>query len=232
MRLTSLITGFISLLFMARVFAGGTPVDIPLEEWMDPAEILVIEASAQSVVPTPINRDLDIRPRAMQVYASDKTADIMYERSGTAFNLKNSRANVGFLFNEKRDNVITGSILYDAQPEFFPGLRLSFGPKVYAGLLSIENADVFGLSANVEASYQIPVRQFPLGLSAALSYAPDILTFGQSDRIIDWNVRSGLSLTDNIYGFVGLRYLQFDTRPGDRELDKKVHFGIHWNLDG
>ena len=169
--------------------------------------------------------------RAMQLYASDDTAELMYERAEPVFNLNNSRASVSFLFNEKRDNTITGSLMYDAEPEFFSGLTLSFGTKLYAGLLSIENADVVGLAASIEAAYKLPVRQFPLKLSASVSYAPDILTFGQADRIIDWNVRSGLALTKNIDGFVGLRFLQFDTRPGDRELDKKIHVGIRWALD-
>jgi hypothetical protein len=64
-----------------------------------------------------------------------------------------------------------------------------------------------------------------------VNYAPDILTFGQSDRIFDWHARAELPLTKSISGFVGVRFLQFDTRPGDRELDKKVHIGVRWLLN-
>ena len=161
-------------------------------------------------------------------YASDKTAEITFERHKPVFGLENNRASASFLFNEERDNAITGAIMFDAKPSFLDGIELSFGTRAYAGLLSVENNDVFGLAASIGASYVLPIQDFPLKMSAEWSYAPDILTFGQSDRIFDWNVRAGLPLAKNINGFVGFRFLQFDTRPGDRELDKRVHIGIRW----
>jgi hypothetical protein len=166
----------------------------------------------------------------MQFYASDKTAEILFERGGSFLSFNSSRANMAFLFNESRDNVITGAVMYDVEPEFYSGLTFSFGGKLYAGLLALENTDVVGLAASIEAAYRLPVRQFPLKLRANINYAPDVLTFGQSDRIIDWGVRAGLALTSNVDAFIGLRFLQFDTRPGDRELDKRGHLGIRWNL--
>ncbi len=166
----------------------------------------------------------------MQFYASDKTAEMLYERTGPLLNLNNSRVSMSVLFNETRDNALVGSVMYDVQPRLLTGVTLSFGSQVYAGLLAIENTDIIGLAAGIEAAYQLPTNLLPLQLRAAASYAPDILTFGQADRIIDWSVRAGLAFTDNIDGFVGVRYLQFDTRPGDRELDKRAHMGIRWKL--
>lgn len=163
-----------------------------------------------------------------QFYSSDKAAELSYERNGSVFGLNNKRALVSFLLNEERDNAVTAAILYDVASSPVRGLQLSFGPKLIAGLLSIENADVIGLAANIEAMYTAPIKKFPLRLTTGFSYAPDIMTFGQSDRIIDWNVRVGLPLTSNIDGFVGARYLQFDTRPGERKLDQQVHIGIRW----
>ena len=224
MRASILISGIIPLLLSLQTHADGTPVEddaaaIPQAIEDRPA------ASSDAVQVLQINP-----PRTIQIYASDETAEVLYERSESVFGLNNSRANVGVLFNEERDNVIAGSIMYDSEIEFFPGLDLSFGPKLYAGLLGIENADVVGLGANIEAAYHLPIRQFPLELSAGIAYTPDILTFGQSDRIIDWNVRAGLPLTKNITGFVGFRFLRFDTRPGDQELDERLHLGIRWSL--
>ena len=137
---------------------------------------------------------------------------------------------MSFLFNEERDNVLTASVLYDVDWVTTAGMRLSFGTRVYAGLLSIENADVFGIGANIEAGYVLPLEKFPLALTAGLGYAPDILTFGQADRIFDWNVRAGLPLTSSVDAFVGIRFLQFDTRPGDRELDDQIHIGFRWTM--
>ena len=227
MRVLKLTIGVWSLLLPMLVIADGTPESIDDAIVQQPVKVRSIKVSE----PRQLTQALPSQStRAMQLYASDDTAELLYERSEPVLNLNNSRASVSFLFNEKRDNTITGSLMYDVEPEFFAGLTLSFGTKLFAGLLGVENADVVGLAASLEAAYTLPVRQFPLKLSASASYAPDILTFGQADRIIDWNVRSGLMLTENIDGFVGLRFLQFDTRPGDRELDKQVHLGIRWKL--
>lgn len=168
--------------------------------------------------------------RVIQFYTSDKSAELTYDKLGPAFGLNSSRASAGFLFNEERDNVLTGTLMYDVAWVTAPSLRLSFGTRAYAGLLSIENADVFGIAAILEAAYTLPLKQFPLALTAGVGYAPDILTFGQADRIIDWHVRAGLPLTKSVDAFAGLRFLQFDTRPGDRELDDQIHIGIRWKL--
>jgi hypothetical protein len=168
-------------------------------------------------------------PPVYQFYSSDKAAELLYERNSSILGLNNDRAVVSFLLNEERDNALTAAIMFDAASVPLKGLKLSFGPKIIAGLLSIENADVIGFAANLEALYVAPLKKFPLRISTAFSYAPDVLTFGQSDRIIDWNVRVGLPLTNNIDGFVGARYLQFDTRPGERKLDQQVHIGIRWS---
>ena len=170
--------------------------------------------------------EVALTERYFQFYASDKTAEFRYAIDGPAFGLNSSRAYAGFLFTEDRDNVLAAAILYDTELDVFPGLTLSFGPTALGGLLGEENQDVIGFGFTIEGGYLLPVRQFPLNLSAAFSYAPDILTFGQSDRIIDATVRAGLPLRDNIEGFVGFRFLQFDTRPGDEELDKRLHLGI------
>ena len=227
MRVLRKTTGIFSLFLPILVLAGGTPDDFDDVGPQQSIKTRAVESSNRSQSTTVVSSK---SPRAMQVYASDDTAEVLYEKSGPVFNLNNSRASISLLFTEERDNALTGSLMYDAEPDYFPGLTLSFGSKLFAGLLGVENADVVGLAASIQAMYKLPVRQFPLQLSAAISYAPDILTFGQADRIIDWNVRSGLALTKNIDGFVGLRFLQFDTRPGDRELDKQVHLGIRWKL--
>lgn len=224
MRLYRPIGTLLFLCLPTMSFAGGDPDEFNEPDAARP--VLTRAANTEQSVPS-LNESHE---RIVQLYASDKSAELLYVVQGPVAGLKNSRAYASFLFTEERDNALTGSILYDTDLDVFPGLSLSFGTKAFAGLLAIENADVFGLAASIEAAYLFPVRQFPLNLSAAVNYAPDILTFGLSDRIFDWHVRAGLPLTDNIDGFVGLRYLQFDTQPGERELDKRVHIGVRWSL--
>lgn len=212
----------------AIVFAGGDPDDLADNEALGAS---LPAAQSNQVLADQQSKDAaSSKDRSIQLYASDKTAEFLYEREGPLLGLQNTRSNAGFIFSEERDNALTGSIMYDSNQTLIPSVNLAFGLKAFAGLLSIENADVFGLGASIEASYLLPIQKFPLELSAALNYAPDILTFGQSDRIIDWNVRAGIPLTSQIDGFIGFRFLQFDTRPGDLELDDHVHLGIRWNL--
>lgn len=167
----------------------------------------------------------------LDIYASDKAAQIVLQSDGSPLKLDNARLGIGFLFNEERDNIFMGGIVLDATPEFLPGVTLSVGSRVYAGLLGIENADVVGLSLGLEASFDPMLDTLPLIFNGSIYYAPDILTFGQSDRIIDWRVDAALQLRDSLSGYVGLRYLQFDTRPGDREIDDNVHVGLRWNFN-
>ncbi len=208
MRITNMIAGLALALLPSLVFGGVSP---------DGSKVADNDGAVES-------------QKSMSVYASDKTAQVQFERSGGIFGLNSNHARIGFLTNETRDNTLTGSVLFDANSSGIPGLSIKFGTKAFAGLLALENTDIFGFGASLEAAYLFPVERFPLTLSGSFSYAPDILTFGQADRIIDWHVRASLPLTDNIEGFTGLRFLQFDTRAGQRELDKRIHIGVRWNI--
>jgi len=203
------------------------------------ARVIVVQASAESSshadtaeLASPITVEAhagDEKYSTLQFYASDKAAEIQYETNKSMLGLGNDRSRIAFLFNEERDNAITASFMFDANLQSINGLAFSFGPKLTAGLLGFENNDVISLGASAEMVYTLPSKRVPLRLSGEISYSPDILTFGQSDRVIDFNYRAGLPLTSNIHGFVGLRYLQFDTRPGERKLDQHVHVGFRWS---
>lgn len=169
--------------------------------------------------------------RMLSLYVSDKVADVVYERDGRRLGIDNARVGGGFLISERRDNVFTGHVMLDTRPGLVPDVRLSFGARGYVALLGQENRDVFGVGLGVQGLYTLPVAAFPLEIAAGVFYTPDIFAFGQSDRIIDWNVDVGLQLRESFAAFAGVRYLQFDTRPGTREVDNDVHVGLRWTLD-
>jgi len=229
MRVLNSLTVAVSLMLPFAVYADGTPEEAA-EQVIEEQVGKPAAANAENN-PDVIQVVAEEPANAMEFYASDKAAELTYERAGSVLGLNNTRARVGFLISEERDNVLTGAVMYDVKPKFFPGFKVAFGSKIYAGLLGLENADVVALAANISVGYKFPIKQFPLDLGASLGYAPDILTFGQSDRVFDWTVRAGLGLTDNIDGFVGLRFFQFDTRPGERNIDQQAHLGIRWKLN-
>ena len=170
--------------------------------------------------------------RTITLYASDDAFRAEYETDAERFNLDSARLTGGFLLSEERDNVFTGTMMLDTFPGLVPDVRLSLGARAYVALLGIENRDVFGLGIGVQGAYELPVDFLPLQLGSEFFYTPDVLAFGQSDRIVDWNVDVGLAVRDNISAFVGFRFLQFDTRPGDREVEDDLHVGVRWAFEG
>ncbi len=168
-------------------------------------------------------------PRTLIVFASDDAATINYERDAAPINQANGRLGLGFLFSEERDTVFTGNLMLDVQP-LIRSVSFSAGLRAYAALLGQENQDVVGLGFGAEATYQLPVSFLPLVLRGGLFYTPDVFVFGNSDRIIDYNVHVGFQLRESLHAFAGLRFLRFDTRPGDREVDDNIHIGLRWDF--
>lgn len=176
-------------------------------------------------------KPLEPDDRRLNLYFSDKVGSLKYERSSSVINIDSGRVNAGFLFSEERDTVFSSSVMLDSDSGLLSGVRLSFGGRGYVALLGVENADVFGVALGVEAEFIVPVKALPLRLSASYFYAPDVLAFGDADRIFDWDVNVGLQIRDSVMVYTGVRYLQMDTRPGKREVDDRLHVGVRWTLD-
>lgn len=166
----------------------------------------------------------------LSIYAAEKAVRFEYERDRELVEGEHGRLSAGFLMTELRDNVITGTAMLDTLPGLVPAVDLSIGTRVYFALLGTENRDVFGAGLGVRGSYDLPLESFPLNIGASAYYTPDILVFGQSDRIIDLGVDAGLRLRENLSAFVGFRLLQFDTRPGTRRVEDDVHVGLTWHF--
>lgn len=164
-------------------------------------------------------------------YLSDRVVFVQFERNAARYDLEQARVGVSFLFSEERDSVFQLGLALDAPSELASNIRLSVGTRAYIALLGTENNDAFAAGLGIEAAYQLPFERLPLELGVSLYYAPDVLTFGQGDRVVDWNVDVTMPFRPQLSIFAGLRFLQIDTRPDDREIDNRVHFGIRWDLD-
>lgn len=161
-------------------------------------------------------------------YLSDEVIFAQLERSADRFGLDNGRMHLGFLFSEERDAVLQGGLAVDAA--FTRSFRLSFGTRAYIAILNEENMDALALSLGSEAAYVLPFEALPLEFGASLYYAPDVLTFGAGDRAIDAQVDVAFPFRSQLSVFGGVRFLQIDTRPGDEEIDNRVHLGLRWDF--
>jgi hypothetical protein len=162
------------------------------------------------------------------LYLSEKVAFAQYERSAEKFDIDRARTHVAFLYSEERDSIFQGGLALDTS--FTSSLRLSFGTRAYVALLNQENTDTFAASFGAETAYRLPFKAVPLEFGASLYYAPDILTFGVGDRVIDAQLDLTLPVRSQLSVFGGIRFLQVDTRPDDREVDNRVHLGVRWDF--
>lgn len=164
-------------------------------------------------------------------YLSDRVAHVHFERNAARYDFEQARLGVGFLVSEERDTVFQIGLALDAPGDLVSSIRLSVGTRAYITLIGEENNDAFAAGLGLEAAYQLPSKKLPLELSTAFYYAPDVLTFGQGDRIVDWTIDVTLPFRPRLSVFTGLRFLQVDTRPDDVEIDNRWHVGIRWDLD-
>ena len=164
----------------------------------------------------------------LSFYLSEKVAALQLEFSGARFKSENSRLHVATMYSEKRDSVIHGGIALDTS--LTEKLRLSFGARAYIALLNMENVDIFATAVGTEAAYLLPFKFRPMELSASIYYAPDIMTFGSADRAIDAQVDIVLPFRSKSAVFAGVRYLQIDTNPEDREVDNRLHLGFRRDI--
>ena len=169
-----------------------------------------------------------LKGKRVNIYLSEKVAFGQLETDATRLKIENGRAHIAALFSEQRDTVLHGGLAVDAS--FVSSFRLSFGTRAYIALLNTENTDAFATAVGVEAAYNLPFEALPLEFAASIYYAPDILTFGASDRAVDAQIDFAFPLRKQSSLFAGARFLQVDTRPEDREIDNRVHMGIRWDF--
>ena len=111
-----------------------------------------------------------------------------------------------------------------------PGpLSLSIGGKAYAAFLDDPSDDVFAIAPGVEGRYALPFG-LPAAVVANVFYAPEIITFGEADNVLDFNVRFEVQATSRLVGFVGYRLLEFDRDDGDEDIVDHVQFGVRFAL--
>jgi len=162
------------------------------------------------------------------MYLSDKVLFAQRERKTKRFNIDRARSHLGLLISEERDTVLQGGLAIDTS--FTKSFRLSFGTRGYAALLESENEDILAAAIGAETAYKLPFKKLPLEFGASMYYAPDILTFGAGDRAFDTQLDVTLPVRSQLSVFGGVRYLSFDTRPDDREVDNQTHLGLRWDF--
>lgn len=161
---------------------------------------------------------------AGEIELSDEAVQLRY-----LVETRGNELGFGIFLNENRDIVLTSHYYVEANRLRFYRLAFKAGPVAYAALLNTENTDIFGVAIAAEARYELLQRE-QLFLVARFAYAPDILTFGAADNIMDFTGQAELPLTDRVIGFAGYRLLEVDLLEGEREIEESLILGIRYRF--
>ncbi|HEX5160940.1 MAG TPA: YfaZ family outer membrane protein [Steroidobacteraceae bacterium] len=142
---------------------------------------------------------------------------------------KGTRFVGGVFLGEERDLVLDAGMMLGVDL----GRRFDFsvGPKLYAALLRDENEDVMAMSLGAEIRFYFdPQRRF--ALSGQAFYAPDILSFGSADNLVDLSARAEMQVAEDFMAFVGMRWFEFDltNNGGERTLQEELFVGLRYDL--
>jgi hypothetical protein len=176
-------------------------------------------ALAQQIEETP-------RPAA-ELALSNDTLSVRY--FSEASKSTDSRYVGGVFLGEERDLVLNASKMFGV--DLGRRFDLSLGPQLYAALLRDENQDVMALSLGGEARFYFdPQRRF--AVSGQAFYAPDILSFGSADNLVDLSARAEMQVSDRGMAFAGMRWFHFDLTngQGERTLQEEVFVGFRYRL--
>lgn len=188
--------------------------------------VLIVASQAAPAFGQQGGEDPTETTHGIEAYIAEDAIQAMYTRNMDVGELGINDVRGGFFFSEKRDFVLIGDMLVDVgRPERRPRWMLDVGPRVYGALLGDENQDIFSVALGGKLSYVFR-QNGATTLSVSAFYAPDIVTFGNADNVIDVSVRFETQLTEATRIFVGYRSFEFELLDTHRRIDDGVHIGI------
>ena len=155
---------------------------------------------------------------ALELALSDDYLQARYFTGGGLLGVDQAKGHVGLYFSDNRDIIGNVGLMSDPAPLLTDGLTFSAGARGYLAFLSDPNDDVFGLAPGAQARYALPFAH-PVYAVGTIFFAPDILTLGDADHILDLDLRAETQIVSNLVGFLSFREFRFDSDEGD---DKKA----------
>jgi hypothetical protein len=165
-----------------------------------------------------------------EIQLSDDTIQLRYIDGGSSSAAGlNGRVSGAFFLSEERDIVLNADFLFPA--DLGDRLELYFGPRAYAALLEDENNDVMAVSLGMEFRLEIDPGS-GLALAGQAFYAPDILTFGTADNVLDLSARVEIEVQPRLTVFAGMRWFEFELteEASERTLQEELFAGAGWRF--
>lgn len=167
----------------------------------------------------------------VEIALTDQVIEGGFLTDAEVMGLPSSELSFGLLFSDDRDIVASAGLMVPALGEetLQVPVLVSFGARAYGALLADPSDDIFGLAPGVQARFALPTG-IPLAVVGNFFYAPEILTFGDADDVLDFNVRLEAQFMERVAGFVGFRLLNFDRDDGEDDIVESIQVGARFAL--
>jgi hypothetical protein len=165
-----------------------------------------------------------------EIALSEEALQLRYIDTGDYFGVDGSQLSGTFFLSEARDVVLSAGVQLPADFDLGP-LSFTFGPQLYAALLDEENSDVMAITIGTEVRLDV-APSYGFAVTGQAYYAPDVLTFGSADNLVDLSARVEFGLADRLIVFGGLRLFEFDLTEGEgeRTLQDEVFVGFGYRF--
>lgn len=168
--------------------------------------------------------------QALDVNLSDDTAQFRFI-TPIGFQDNNTfggtELDLGFLYTTSEDVLgVIGFQAVDEAGSASPGLRVGVGVKGFAG--NIEENDVYAVTLGVQARFAPPAFN-RFGIFGDLHFAPDVVTFGDTERLLYINTRLEYEVLPQATAYLGYRKIRANINGGGHvSIDNGAHLGIQF----
>ena len=168
---------------------------------------------------------ISAQANSLEIGFNDFSFQLRYDHVISDDGYGRSLVDTRLLYNDNKDTLL-GSMGFDfvGQPGNVPGLELGAGARIYAGG-SANDTELLALGVGGITSYAPPfLRGF--GLSGELFYCPQIFSFLDADRMLEFEFRTFFAITPKIKVFLGFQNIDTDFDRGDRDIDRAIRGGF------
>jgi YfaZ precursor len=164
--------------------------------------------------------------RAFDMNLSNDTAELRYITPvGFENSFGSAELDVGFLSSTSDDIMgIFGFQAVDEAGSATPGVKVGVGIKGFVGTINDNDVYAVALGGNVH----IPVYN-RFSIFGDAHFAPDVVTFGDADRLLYLNVRLEYQILPQATVYIGYRKLQVNLKEGGNEsVDNGANIGLQF----
>ena len=161
---------------------------------------------------------------SLDLNVNNSTAALEYDatRMGTPLHIS-----TGVLHHETDGDLVSfGITAVDVRTQNSP-VRIGVGGKVYG--YSTDDADGGALAIGGFARYT-PANLGGLGFAGHAYYAPSVLSFDDTENIVDLAVRVEYKLLPTAMVYLGYRFFEASEEDQDLEIANAGHFGLRINF--